>query len=299
MKLRKILNSTLIAGAILLLVGVIVFLVAFGSTGFNLNAFSYVNFETKTYVETGTTTELSLSAETANVYFYEAKEGQPLSVKYTRRKSREGELINDVEIVEEDGRLILTETENSEGRLLLLDITDPVIEIYLPTDRTYGIEADVDVGNVRIVGDYVANTVVLSTKNGSIYTEKSSLQCDVVVLSAINGGVYFGTVNANEATATATNGSVSINGNITTNAFSATTKNGQIYYRSSVIDAANVTLSSSNGNVKAKLRGKPADFSTTLSVENGRSNIEETSTGEKQLRITVKTGTIHIDFEGE
>ena len=299
MKLRKVLNSLMIAGAILLLIGAIVFLISFGSMGFNLSAFSYVSVESKTYAETDTVTELSLAVETANVYYYEAKEGQPLSVRYTRRKNREGELINDVEIAEEGGRLILTETENSEGKVLLLDIADPVIEIYLPTDRTYDVETNVDVGNVRVVGNFSAKTVVLSTKNGSIYTEKSTFACDAIALNAVNGGIYFGTVNADEATAAVSNGSVSINGNITAGSFSATTKNGQIYYRSSVIDADDVTLSSTNGNVKAKLRGKPADYTTTLTVEKGRSNVEETATGERHLRITVQTGSIHIDFEGE
>ena len=299
MKLRKILHTLLIIGAVLLLVGGIVFAVSFASTGFDLKTFSYVRPEEKTYVEQGNVTEISVTAESAHVYLYNAKAGQPLTVEYTRRKSREGDLLNDVTVVEEEGRLTLTETEESDGRLLLLDVTKPQIEIYLPADRTYEIEINIDVGNARVNGVFSATTVVLNAKSGSIYTEKSTFTCEALALSAVNGGINFGEVTADDVTASATNGSISINGNVTTDAFSATTKNGQIYYRSSVLVANDVTLQADRGNVKAKLRGKKDDYLTSITVKDGRSNVDATETGEKKLTLIVTDGTIHIDFEGE
>ncbi|MBR1747540.1 MAG: DUF4097 family beta strand repeat protein [Clostridia bacterium] len=299
MKLRKILNSTLIAGAVVLLVGVVVFTIAFATTGFNLTSFSYVNVEEKTYVETETTTELSLSAHVANVYLYEAKPGQPLSVKYTRRKSREGDLLNDVEIHNEGSALVLTEREYSDGRPFLLDVTNPQITIYFPTDRTFDIEVYIDEGNIRVDGSHHMDTVVLNTKKGSLYTEKSKITCDVLSLTSMSGGINFGEASADQVTASATNGSVSINGNVTARQFSASADNGQIYYRSSVIDADEITLKSTRGNIKAKLRGKKEDFLTDVTVESGRSNLSDRDTGDKVLNVSVSGGTIHIDFEEE
>ena len=299
MRLRKILNSTLIVGAVILLIGGLIFVIAFGTAGFNLNAFSYVSLSEKTFSETGTTTAIEVTAEKANVYFYAAKENQGLTVKYTVRKSREGNLLNDVTFTEQDGMLLVEETESSEGRLLILDIQDPQIEIYLPTDRTYDLSVNSEIGNVRISGTFSMNNVLFNTKTGMIYTEKSTLTGTAVALSAIGGNVNVGEITADEVSASVVNGSISINGNVTADTFSASSKNGQIYYRSSVIVASSVTLSATRGNVKAKLLGTAGDYLTTVTVEKGRSNVEETFSGTKHLLINVSDGNIHIDFEAE
>lgn len=299
MKLRKILNTTLIAGAVILLIGVIVFLVSFGTTGFNLSTFSYVQYEEKTFREQGTSTTLDIRAEMAHVYLYEAKEGDSLSVQYTRRKNRNDELLNEVKFVEDGDHLSIVETELSEGQPLLLDVTKPRIEVYLPTDRTYDVEISIDIGNVQIAGKFKMETVVLTTKNGSLYTENADVECSAVAFNAINGGINFGGFVADDITSTTTNGSISINGNVTAKSFSAASKNGQIYYRSSVIDAETVLLSSDRGNVKAKLRGPSTDYLTTVTVEKGRSNVDSTDSGTRRLVVTATNGNVHIDFEME
>jgi hypothetical protein len=75
---------------------------------------------------------------------------------------------------------------------------------------------------------------------------------------------------------------------------------GDINAKNATIDAKNITLVTSTGNIRANLKGSHSDYATTVNVSTGDSNIDtnleyatETS---RVLEIKTNTGNVNVYF---
>ena len=63
------------------------------------------------------------------------------------------------------------------------------------------------------------------------------------------------------------------------------------------VDAASLDIETDTGDVEIKLAGSKLDYTITVDVDTGDTNVHNQLGGERKLRISVDTGDIYVAFE--
>ena len=314
--MSKFLKKCLLAGAILLLVGGLVFLVSFASAGFDIRKMSGSVITEGKYTELGKSDSIVLNIQDSDltVRFYD---GEKITVDYMNEATERGKLKSEVTVVEENGNLVIRE-KTSWVVLSIFDFTDTRITVSIPKGRAVSIDSNTDNGDVLIQSAEGASLSSLSveTDNGDIDTRGELSVLGRLELETNNGDVSLGFVRASSLEISTDNGDVDlrggeissgahiepdngdidIDGRLVAESFSVETDNGEIGGDDGVVDARRISIVSDNGDVEMRLAADRAAYTVTVKSSTGRKNIENGGSGERVLNIRTSNGDIEISF---
>ena len=314
--MSKFLKKCLLAGVILLLVGGLVFLVSFASTGFDIRKMSGSVITEGKYTELGKSDSIVLNIQDSDltVRFYD---GEKITVDYMNESTERGKLKSEVTVTEENGSLVIRE-KTSWVMLSIFDFTSTRITVSIPKGREVSIDSNTDNGDVVIQSAEGASLLSLSvdTDNGDIDTRGELSVLGKLELETDNGDVSLDFVRASslkvvtdngeidlrggqiasDARIETDNGDIDIDGILVAESFSVETDNGDIGGDEGVVDARRITVESDNGDVEMRLAADRAAYTVTVKTSTGMRNIESGGSGDRALNIRTSNGDIEISF---
>lgn len=132
-------------------------------------------------------------------------------------------------------------------------------------------------GNARVIVNHlVAHSLTVATSNGRVMLE------DVYVREELSAATSNGRICAQNVTSD--------------QALFLKTSNG--FVKTEDVDAKKIVIRTSNGSVSGVLKGRMEDYAITGSTSNGKNNLTDSETGERQLTIKTSNGNINMEFSG-
>ncbi len=300
--MKKSLRVLLIIGLILTLVGGVVFVVGFASTGWNYKELSNTQVETLRYTEAteNPLTALTLDFEDSDITVVFDETAESVIVDYPQLQDKKGKNLSEVTVTETEGGLTLTE-KVSDWQLGMWDLTNPKVFVTLPTTRVYTLAITTDTGDVTITGAGQTTGVTITTDTGDV--KITDIVCEnAMTLNSDNGNILLENITAKTLTVDTDNDDVRLYGNIVAEHIEIQTDNGDITTKNGVLDGKTLSVISDNGDVKLKLAGKQTDYAVLVETDNGKSNLSPTLTASpnaRNLKITTSNGDIHVTFAEE
>lgn len=293
--MTKTLKTVLIVSAAAILLGGIIFLIAFAAGGFRINGLSSAVTQNKLYTESSDNVINSITVDYENadvsVVF-----GDALSVSYPELYTKGGEPISDIFLSDNGGNLLIRE-RILHFKNIGFNATEPKITVTLPRGRALNLNVETDNGDVTLAGgELTVGNLIINTDNGEI--EVKDISAAKINLSSDNGSIEVANISvADHVKLEVENGEIDFDGNVTAARVEAEVENGDISYERGVISADAVNLSVSVGEIEAKLAGSLEDYTVRVEKGLGSSNIKTAPGGSKSLEIECEIGDIKILFE--
>lgn len=176
----------------------------------------------------------------------------------------------------DDTLYITQEADNSFFNPLKFFSSIPLnITITLPLDAVDAIDVNLTSGNILL----------------------DTLHCETVNIQTTSGNTTIRDCLVEGATTIrSTSGSVRLENSDLVGNLSTTMTSGSLYLDRLMLQG-NTKLKATSGSIRGDIKGKKDDFIITASVSSGSSNLDNTSSGDKQLDVEVTSGSIRIDFE--
>lgn len=267
-------RSLVVTGAALLVAGLVLCLIAFASSGFNVNKLGGQagEFEQKQFtVSAAEVKALRIADENDTVELTPSTDGNVTITYYESKLDR-------YEVGVDNGGLLDMHYVNGRKWYQYLDAqwVRPFTKITVAMPADFG-------------GD-----MTLSTVNGSVVAQ--GFTAGSVDAATTNGNIQLKDFNASgKAAVRTTNGQITLT-NLTAQSVTAANTNGRIQ-----LDAVNsngaVTLSTVNGSISGTLRGSADDYAVNAGTVNGSNNLVNSTSGGKALSAHTTNGSIDIQFE--
>ncbi len=136
-------------------------------------------------------------------------------------------------------------------------------------------EVKLATGNARVIANHiVAHALKVGTTNGRVILEDAYVREELSAVTS-NGRIYAQKVTSDHA-------------------LCLKTSNGSV--KTEDVDAKKIVIRTSNGSVSGVLKGKMEDYAITASTSNGKNNLTDSETGERQLIIETSNGNINMEF---
>lgn len=315
----KILKKVLLIGLLALIVGALIFVIFFAVSGWNFKNLSSVVVQNEIYTENSenkiSTVNIDYDNADVEIVFSDV---DTLTVSYPKTFTRSGKPASEIHLSDSDGELSIT-SESIWHRNIGINWVEEKVYITVPTQRACDLNIKTDNGDILVCGGE-GSTVVsafFDTDNGDIDTERATLVSEgELYFTTSNGEIDAGKLYANKLTMETDNGDISLRGGeITGEVYIGTdngdvelegdlkamslkveTDNGEISLTNGTISADKIILNSDNGDIEAKILGRKSDYSISVNVSLGDSNIANTSGGTKTLEVGCDIGDIEIYF---
>lgn len=294
-------------GALLLLVGVLVFTWTLSLMGWDITKLS----TTEAYVERTFTAEsndqdITLEDKDVPVIVKPSRDGK-IHITYMERD-------NHLYEIEEGSGITIKKFVKSKLSLFNIDFYEASLVIELP--KGYAGSLDLRTGNAPItiaaisadrIDAKTSNSPIVLKDNRGLTQIKARTSNGKIVLSSItvrgnvdcmtsNGSIQLSDITADDITGVTSNASavavdVIANGDLSLKASNAKIK------VDGITAGRRIELESSNGNITGHIRGDESEYAITSSVTNGSNSLpNETTGGDKTLDVSMKNGSIEIDF---
>lgn len=153
---------------------------------------------------------------------------------------------------------------------------DVKLTLYLPEQYTGELSIATADGDIKVLGVSMAN-VSLKTADGDIAINRTH----------INGSI----------TCKTTDGDIAV-GNIIAEEASLKTTDGDILLDRPLV-SSRITARTTDGDIKGLLAGRPSDYSFSVRVVDGHSNVQSGGTGRTLCEVKTTDGDIRLSFEDE
>lgn len=201
----------------------------------------------------------------------------------------------------EDGRLALIRQpwDLSLGLFQSLGLDREMREVRLEVPEDLASELDLHTSNagVDVRGVNLWGQALLATSNASVTL--SQLTAKRLEATASNGSISLeGVRAAADVTAVTSNAKIRANGVVAPQALTLKTSNSSIHVEA--VTSREITLTTSNGAVKGTLPGSIREYSVQSATSNGKNSLPaRMGGGDKQLQVRTSNGTIDLRFEKE
>ncbi len=315
----KALKYICLIALLVLLIGAVVFFVAFAISGFKIENLSTVVYENYEYKESAENKITSISVKYDNtdveIVFTDS---DTLTVSYPKMFTRAGKAASEVILSDSNGVFSLS-SKAIWYRMFGFNFTSPTLRISVPLDRACDLSIVSNNGSITFLGAGSANTgaVMLDTDNGRVDISAVEISSSgEVYIDTDNGKISTGKINAKKFTIDSDNGAISLGGgniegavkiesdngkinltgDIIAQRFEVECDNGKVTLENGVITADTIILNVDNGEIKAKISGRNSDYRVSVDVDNGKSNIGTTQSGDKRLSVECDNGDVEIYF---
>lgn len=304
MKISKI----YLFSAVLLCVGLVVFLIGFAMLGFDVR-----NFDTepvyvaKTYTASGATKSITIDDCSAIVKLV-ASSDEKVHIKYYEND------INIYEITDLSGEVNIKALE--KNKFIGISVSNPTITVSLPAafagkiniDSQDGdifaenikaavISAETENGHIRFTGVTVDGNLELSSENGNleIYETVSNSTAN---FSTEKGNIFAQKLSSADLFLETETGHITLADVSASGSVFGECENGDTRISNLSIGTA-ATLISENGDIKGNVAGSFTDYSYNCDAKNGSCNLPiDWILGKKQLNLCAENGDIDVVAEG-
>ena len=311
-----------VAGALLIVVGALLFAAAFIGSGADFSKPDTKTYETNTYEISETFDSADIRTAEADVTFRPSEDGK------TRVDCRERKTAAH-RVAVENGTLFITVSDDTSwaDRLTLFSFQPQTVTVYLPAGRYAALNVSTDTGDVDVpeqfsfgdatvttdtgdvsfaaavdgaltvgtdTGDLsmrgvIAGSIGLTTSTGKIEGEK--LRCkDTISVRVDTGDAVLTNTSCKRLTSAGSTGDLTLKNVLASEAFSIERDTGDVRFES--CDAGRIAVTTSTGDVTGTLRSE-------------KTFVTKTSTGDIRVpasvpgsvcEITTSTGDVRIDL---
>lgn len=261
--MSKIVKTTVITGAILIGIGIIIVIVAGFVSGWNFDTVKWdaKTFESEPGVEISNI-DLEFDAGSLKVEFYD---GDTIKVEY----SESDQITTEFHVT--NNTLKITTIVHWHVQVLWFNKI-PTTRLYIPQNMQVGLKMNVNAGKINIE-EGTFGDIDITINAGSIYMDKVRCNNFDVEMNA---------------------GSLRIT-QIVSNTFNADLSAGSLSVTTLQCDYIGVDLSA--GSVKLGIAGKQSDYTIKTDVSAGSCNVKSQSGGSKRLTVDVSAGSVKILFD--
>lgn len=212
--MSKAVKISLIVAAVLVALGVIVFVIVMTVNGWNFSKNSAV-YETNEYEITDGFDDLSINTETADIVFLPSDDERCRVICYERQKMKHSvSVIDGVLTISVDDQLMWYDYWFS------ISFKSPKITVYLPESKYASLVINESTGRIDIPGDFKFNGIDISASTGDVNCRASSSGSIKIKLST--GDVLIENLSAKEIDVTTSTGritfsAVNCDGNVSVN----------------------------------------------------------------------------------
>lgn len=312
--MKRATKIAVICGSVLLAAGLILFFCGMATEGWDFSSLSTVKYEQREYTAQADVTELAVNINAANIRAEVSEETEKISVSYPVRVDKDGNVLAEMAVTEENGTLSLT--EESGGWDISFDISfesSPVMTVKLPAEAMTEISLCTKAGNISLSG-VQAEQISCVSDTGNITAE--NIRAEQLALTSDTGNVRVSGANAGgDASFRADTGNVRAENITAGGTLAAETDTGGVTLAGTV-EAENIEVRTQFGNISAEaplsaramrfetdtgeidllLCGEQAEYTVIAETDTGNSNIASAIGGEKTLTVRTGTGNIRVGF---
>ena len=291
---KKFNRFFVVAGLVLLLLGLVLFVTGMSLAGWDFNELSTTVYRQETYTANQSVTSLEISYNNADVRLLGDEQAKSVHVSYPVCTDRVTNAQTKVTVTEEDGTLRIQE----EARLVLVSwqLSTPVLTVTVPASELKTLHVVTKNGNID-AGDLVlSGDVAFETKNGEIRAAR--LHSAALTMQTDAGAIRMEDIVCANLKAETDLGDITLAGTLEADSAEFSTDLGDLELSDGIIDADGVSLSSQMGDIRAVLRGTQQDYSADITWEMGNTNLYPYQSGEKRITIRSSLGDIDVSFAG-
>ena len=297
--MNSVFKKLLIGGLVALLVGGVLFTIAFAASGFSFEKLSGLSWESQTFTESADAKTVVIDVDNSDVTVKFDKNADKITVSYYVCNNRSGKELKNFNVTDSNGTLSLKEHTRWQYDLFLWTYKDTDVTVIIPEGRAVALDISTDNGDVNIYGSANIPNLHIDTDNGDAEIN-GQIRAKGVTVETDNGDVEItGSFTANSLTVETDNGTFEAEGTLSVNTLSIETDNGDIEAEDALITANKISFSTDNGDIEARLFGAEADYKIAVETDNGKSNVTNQTTGSRALNIVTDNGDAYIIFANE
>lgn len=212
--MSKTVKISLIAAAVLVALGLIVFVIVMTVNGWNFSKNSAL-YETNEYEITDGFDDLSINTETADIVFLPSDDERCRVVCFERKKEKHSASVK-------NGVLTIKVDDERKwyDRWFSISFKSPEITVYLPRSEYASLVIKESTGSIDIPGDFKFNGIDISASTGDVDCRASS--SDSIKIRLSTGDVLIKNLSAKEIDVTTSTGGITVSavncdGNVTVN----------------------------------------------------------------------------------
>ncbi|MBL1230795.1 DUF4097 family beta strand repeat protein [Enterococcus sp. BWB1-3] len=270
----------------LAIIGVSAFLLLSGCQGFGRSS-----YDEKEYVSENLVEVLEIEDKNIPVTVVGVDESQPVTITYYENKN-ETYTIDD-----QNNKLVIKKNEPKKGWSIFSWFNfnfgkGAEVMVEVPSSQLSSL--NVKTSNNKIsVENISTNNAKLESSNGKIHLE------DIQAANKIEGKtnnskIELDDVNAKEIDFKTSNGKIDLS-ELSFSDGRFETSNGKISFDEISVKSY-LSIKSSNGPIKGTIAGKENDFSVESKTSNGKNNLSNTTSGNKELVVKTSNSEIKVDF---
>ena len=314
----------LIAAAVLVALGLIIFAVGMTACGWNFSKLGTVTYVTNTYEVDDDFDKISIDVDTTEIAFVPAGDETCRIVCYEEEKVKHSATVH-------DGTLVIdTLDTRTWNDYIGISLEIPKMTVYLPQEEYVSLFIETATGDISIPQDFAFQTIKIEGDTCDV--ECFASVSDVMEVELSTGALYVDTISAGRLNITTSTGdiqvnSATVNGNIDIKTdtgtvkltdvsctdFSAESSTGMIALQNVVAegtlsaesdtgdvrleesDAAQISVRTDTGAVTGTLLSEKVFITET---DTGRIDVPKSTSGGK-CEITTETGDIKVDISIE
>ncbi|MCB5950661.1 DUF4097 domain-containing protein [Enterococcus sp. BWT-B8] len=270
----------------LAIIGVSAFLLLSGCQGFGRSS-----YDEKEYVSENLVEVLEIEDKNIPVTVVGVDESQPVTITYYENKN-ETYTIDD-----QNNKLVIKKNEPKKGWSIFSWFNfnfgkGAEVMVEVPSSQLSSL--NVKTSNNKIsVENISTNNAKLESSNGKIHLEDIQA-ANKIEGKTSNSKIELDDVNAKEIDFKTSNGKIDLS-ELSFSDGRFETSNGKISFDELSVKSY-LSIKSSNGSIKGTIAGKQNDFSVESKTSNGKNNLSNTTSGNKELVVKTSNSEIKVDF---
>lgn len=274
-------KGLIIAGIVLISLGILVFAGGFIASGFNFTKLDVSKYETNTYTVEEAFNRIEVNTIEADVTLKLSDDGRFRAVCVERNK-------NKCEVRVENGTLKVSEPKQESWTKRLFTFKNKSVTLYLPSEHYEALSVKTATGDVRLDNFALGELGVVVT-TGDVYAANLNVEGTLSV-TVSTGDIKLNNVTCKTFKTSGSTGDIELTDTVASESFDIKRSTGDIVFRNS--DAGEITVNTTTGDVSGTLRsGKiftakttTGDVKVPASASGGNCSIK-TTTGDIKISV--------------
>ena len=265
----------LIAGACLLILGLILMAIAMAACNWDFTGLGTATYETNTHSITDKFTGISITTDTSDIVFVPSADGKCKVVCYEQENAKHAVSV-------ENGSLTITEVNKREWHDYIgINVGSPKITVYLPDNEYASLIIRAATGAVAIPEDFRFEQIDISASTGDIQNRASAVKS--IRLKTSTGSIHVENVSADALDLSVSTGKITVSGVICQGDISVKVSTGKTH----IADTTCTNLKSHGNTGDLTLQNVIAEEAFSIERSTGDVTFDSCDAGE----IFVKTST--------
>ncbi len=292
----------MLAGAVLMVVGVAIFVAAFAISGFSFSRLDTAEYDSNAHTITKDFEKIEIRTYEADITFKQSPDG----IAHVDCIER-GKVKHEVSVENGTLKVIAVDRRSWFDRIALFSIKSQSVTVYLPDEYYKALKLESDTGDVLIPSEFSFGNADITTSTGEVVFNASvnelikietstggirisGVHADTVDLSVSTGITEIRNVECRILRSDGSTGDIVLQNVIASDSIGIERNTGDVTFES--CDSGQITVETSTGEVMGTLCSEKV-FVTETST--GKISVPGTTSGGR-CEITTSTGDISIDI---